>query len=268
MRAVAINLARRPDRRANLQARWAALGLDVELQILTATDERDNPPPAWWRRSLPAGSWGCWDSHLRALASATSGPLLVLEDDCVFAPGAADVLAGLEVPDDWDLIHLGGQHLDLPVPAGPGLVRPVRMVRSHAYLAAYPRVLAVALRRRRTHVDWAIGRLPIARYALAPPIAGQDDTAGEITRNGARNTIQFWEDTLMTDPDVTPPPAVVELPEVDEATAAVHLDDAGDTAHQAADHPYDPAGDPYADAAGARVTTELQNSPQPGQGPQ
>jgi len=187
-----IHLERRTDRLANFRTRWAATGLDVAPVIFAATDQtRHDPPDPRWD-SYPHGTWGCWDSHVRALRAAV-GPVLIVEDDAVFAPCFGVALAQLTLPPDWELVHLGGQHLTRPDPVAPGLVRPVRMLRTHAYLARYPQILAGALRGHKTHVDYALGQLPVHRYACAPWLVGQDDTPGDITRRQP-NGFEWWQE--------------------------------------------------------------------------
>lgn len=189
---VVINLRRRPDRLARFRERWVATGLDLDPLVFTGTDQAAQPPadPRW--RALPAGAFGCWDSHARALRQAV-GPVLILEDDAVFADNFGQALAELTLPPDWEVVHLGGQHLYRPEPFVPGLVRPTRMLRTHAYLSHWPQVLASGLRGQRTHVDFALAQLPIRRYATDPWLVGQDDSPGDVTRR-APNGIDFWQE--------------------------------------------------------------------------
>lgn len=189
---VVLHLARRPDRLVNFRNRWRAAGLPVTPLILTATDQTANPPPDPRWKTFPHGTYGCWDSHIRALRTAVA-PVLILEDDVVFADYFAQALAELTLPPDWDICHLGGQHLLPPQPFVPGLVRPTRMLRSHAYLARYPHVLAGALRGTKNHVDYAFGSMPMRRYATSPWLVGQDDSPGDITRRDPHG-IEFWQE--------------------------------------------------------------------------
>jgi len=189
---IVVHLARRPDRLDRFYRRWKTAGLPVTPLIFTATDQTTQPPPDPRWNVFPHGTWGCWDSHIRALRLAV-GPVLILEDDVVFGERFAQALAELTLPPDWEVCHLGGQHLTPPEPFVPGLVRPVRMLRSHAYLARYPQVVAGGLRSRKTHVDFALGGLPIRRYATAPWLVGQDDSPGDITRR-APHGVDFWQE--------------------------------------------------------------------------
>lgn len=187
-----INLARRPDRLRAFQSRWHRFGLDITPDVLTATDQCEHDPPEASWEMLPLGAWGCWDSHIRAL-NAARPPALILEDDAVFLPHFALVLADLTLPPDWEVAHLGGQHLYRPEPVLPGLVRPKRLYRSHAYLARYPQTLAVRLRSVKTHVDHALGQLGLSRYCVDPWLVGQDASRSDITRTSA-DTVEFWQE--------------------------------------------------------------------------
>ena len=191
--AVVLNLPRRVDRREMFLARYEAAGLGrIPLRIHGATDERLTKPPSPAWAKFPRGAWGCWNSHIQAL-NASRGPVLVFEDDAVFSPHLADYLAVVGYPDGWELIHLGGRHITPPQPVYPGLVRPRRLLGSHAYLAHYPGVLAAGLRAHRTHVDYALAALRLDRYAVAPWLVGQDDSPGDITRLAPQG-IDFWQE--------------------------------------------------------------------------
>lgn len=189
--AFVITLRRRADRLDRFLDRWRVLGMGMPVHIQWATDQTLTSPPDHRWDKYPLGAWGCWDSHIKALRVA-NGPVLVLEDDAVFVPGFARILSELTLPAGWELVHLGGQHLTPPDPVVPGLVKPRRMLRSHAYLAAYPQRLAASLATTRTHVDHALGLLPLARYAVDPFLVGQDDSSSDITRT-TTNAVQFWQ---------------------------------------------------------------------------
>lgn len=63
---------------------------------------------------------------------------MVLEDDAVFQPRTVEMLERLmrEVPDDWDQIYLGGQHLKEPelVPGRPFVLRCGNVNRTHGFI--------------------------------------------------------------------------------------------------------------------------------------
>ena len=60
-----------------------------------------------WFPAFTGGALGCDKSHNACLAG--EGPLLILEDDVVFEPGAFERMnkAICQLPDDWDILYLG-----------------------------------------------------------------------------------------------------------------------------------------------------------------
>lgn len=113
-----INLARRDDRWAQVGEQFDAVGLEVErseaidgcaLDALPTTVHLAQSP-----RAIP-GIVGCSLSHRRVLEDARAcgyKRFLVLEDDVVFAPDADARFARTvgQVPDDWAMLYLGGNH--------------------------------------------------------------------------------------------------------------------------------------------------------------
>lgn len=179
--AAVIHLPRRTDRAHQFEAQWISAGLEAPLT-------------AWNGIEYPAApAAGCFYAHLTLLFATFHGPLLVLEDDAVFVPGFAQALRELMPPAGWDLLYLGGDHLTRPVPAGPGLVKPGVMRRSHAYIARQPQRIAWELARRlpRTvpvrdlqhlHIDAALTSLSgLNRYAADPPLVHQSASPSDIT---------------------------------------------------------------------------------------
>ena len=72
---------------------------------------------------------------MREAIEAGIESILVLEDDALpvedFTSRAIEFLEC--VPDDWDCLMLGGQHLMAPDRIGPGIVRCVGTQRTHAF---------------------------------------------------------------------------------------------------------------------------------------
>ena len=104
-----INLDRRPDRlkRLGVQAtRWPAvdgrsLELTPGLRNLLANND------FFWKKAVA----GCALSHLglwTKLAKSDASGYLILEDDVVLEPGWNDAWNRIEIPDDTDIIYLGG----------------------------------------------------------------------------------------------------------------------------------------------------------------
>jgi len=96
-----LNLAHRSDRRREMLAELAKFGLadDDRVSFFEGSTKTDPGPFA------SAGEHGCYLSHLALLkaASAEGKPVLVLEDDCDFLPGAVDYI----LPGQWDIFYGG-----------------------------------------------------------------------------------------------------------------------------------------------------------------
>lgn len=133
-----INLPRSTERRARMEERLAALGLDYE--ILPAVDGR-----AQWEQLLPSvdlasfqrhagcdvlpGEIGCYHSHLQAwqrLVASDAQVLLVLEDDMVFHDDFMNALRiALRGRAHWDMLKLAKIRAKQPV--CQGLLGPYRL---------------------------------------------------------------------------------------------------------------------------------------------
>jgi len=155
------------------------------------------------------GAWGCWRTHCRLWEDVFSREwpgAVVFEDDAVFRPGFAESATAFlaAVPDDWDMIYLGGQHLkgrwlDLP----GGVRRAFNVNRTHAYIvratqrsrAAYWRLCSVQpATGQRSHVDYVFGELlergALTAYCPAQWLCGQ--AAGVSTITGKTEGERFW----------------------------------------------------------------------------
>lgn len=147
-RVVLINLDRRPERleralRTLHERQWPFR----RPERFAAIDGRSATLPAAWRQA-GTGAYGCMMSHLAVLRAAIADgvrSLLVLEDDVCLATDFANKAAAFlpAVPDDWDGLMLGGQHMARAVPIEKtsqasrpsrlSVVRCMNAQRTHAY---------------------------------------------------------------------------------------------------------------------------------------
>ena len=68
--------------------------------------------PNWWKGN--ANSWALVQNAKAILEQEHSEPFMICEDDCAFSHDFVDVMqtAIANIPNDWDLLYLGGRHED------------------------------------------------------------------------------------------------------------------------------------------------------------
>lgn len=215
-RIVVISLPRSPERGQASLRELREKGLSEKAEIFRGIDGKLCPPSDWWQAG--GGAWGCMMSHFRAVQDALMDgveSLLVLEDDCVWQPGAASMAAEFlgQVPGDWGQIYLGGQHRASQRPVllrgKPAVWRPRSVHRTHAY-AIHRRAMGKFLKhviyapdyidtKNRTgvkrHVDHQLehahqrGDWPV--YCPSWWLAGQGENLSLI--NGRQQREQWWQ---------------------------------------------------------------------------
>lgn len=201
-RVVVINLDNRQDRMDRLDRHFAEVGWPFrQPQRFSAIDGRYVKPPSWWKAGAPA--WGCMRSHLQIIERALMdqvNSVLILEDDVFFQSDFVERAKAFfeAVPNDWQQIYLGGQHLhqrrQLPKKVNEEVVQPYNVNRTHAYALHRRGMLPVYRfltdyvahsKKPSFHVDHRLGLLhesgSIKLYAPVRWIAGQYRSMSNIT---------------------------------------------------------------------------------------
>lgn len=198
-RTIVINLDSREDRwrefcRQSDAVDWEAIAdICPQPERVSAVDGlRDRTKPGWFKYGH--GTWGCLQSHIRAMQSALRdgvGSLLIFEDDAVFCEDFAGRLREFSeaVPSDWDQVYLGGQHLQQvrqpPVTISRGIVKCFNVNRTHAHAIRGPamsdNLKSLLTGRRSSPVDHQLGKFHQHQNVYAPDpwlvaqAAGQSD---------------------------------------------------------------------------------------------
>ncbi|MFT4924374.1 MAG: glycosyl transferase family 25 [Phenylobacterium sp.] len=182
-----INLDQRPDRWQRCQARLDEHGVS-EVERFSAVDGNDDKLPEQWTYSK--GAYGCLRSHVEVVREALAkqqSHVLIFEDDVVLA---ADFVQQFnryinEVPDDWDMLFLGGLHQDSPLPVSKNVVKLTRTYSTFAY-ALHQRVFAefIALNQR-CPVPVDVNNFQLQSeyncYCFHPPLAWVEDSYSDIS---------------------------------------------------------------------------------------
>jgi GR25 family glycosyltransferase involved in LPS biosynthesis len=104
-----INLARRPDRLAQISSELEVVGLTFEIQVAVDGEKEVTDP-----KILSKGEVGCWKSHINAMATFEklgAGYTLILEDDAVltasFSREFLNQLVELMSRQQLDMLQIG-----------------------------------------------------------------------------------------------------------------------------------------------------------------
>lgn len=199
-----ITLDRRPKRWDRFKAAIPAGWPGSPPLRWPAVDGIECDRPLWFKAS--PGAWGCLQSHLslwRWQVKFGYNAIMVLEDDAVFCRGVIQRLEDVFacIPDDWDQIYFGGQHLntnDLPPETviQDRLIRCRYVNRTHAYMIRLPFAEAAleAIDRpfdttdpRLHHVDYQLGEMHASgKYNIYAPwrfFIGQASGESDVRSN-------------------------------------------------------------------------------------
>ena len=162
-RVYVINLPRRKER-------WEAFCQKIPAdwpfrypERYTAVDGGLATPPDWWKDG--GGAWGCYKAHLRILEDALSNEInsvLILEDDAVCVERFAEKVQAFwkHLPEDWEMVYLGGQHiqenLGLPRKINEWVYKPFNVNRCHCYGFRGRRMLEKTYKHLNNFSDWKV----------------------------------------------------------------------------------------------------------------
>ena len=201
-RVYVINLHRRKER---FDAFMAKIPPDWPFRFperYTAIDGGLATPPDWWNGGN--GAWGCYKAHVRILEDCLSNEInsvLIMEDDavCVDHFGVKVQEFWNHLPDDWEMVYLGGQHIQenlrLPRKVNDWVYKPFNVNRCHCYgfrgrkmlERAYKHLHDFAAWNVPNHVDHYLGELHkklekglyVPKEWLVAQSEGQSDICGE-----------------------------------------------------------------------------------------
>ncbi len=177
-RCFLINLDRREDRLKEWFEKLPNPWPFPKLERFAAIDGKRLPTPPQWK--CGSGAWGCLRSHALILEKCLVEGVdsyVVFEDDASFVPDFAKRFEDYasELPDDWGLAYLGGQHLYAskhpPQRISDRVYRPYNVNRTHAFMVRGREAMKVLYRhlfwsewKAKNHIDHHMGRLVQREY--------------------------------------------------------------------------------------------------------
>jgi len=128
-RVYVVSLAESLPRRKHFAQQWAKLDLDLPARWVRAVNGRQVATPfqeefVSVRGKNARGFAGNYESHAGLLSMSSSGMLIVFEDDAAFVSNFAERLKRFvsSVPNDWEMLHIGGDNFwDPPYAELPGV---------------------------------------------------------------------------------------------------------------------------------------------------
>jgi len=162
-RVYVINLPRRAERWDTFVQRLPADWPFRSPERYVAVDGGLATPPDWWKDG--GGAWGCYKAHLRILEDCLSNEIqsvLILEDDAICVEGFAEKVRTFcqHLPQDWEMVYLGGQHIQenqgLPRKVNEWVYQPFNINRCHCYGLRGRRMLERAYKHLHNFTDWKV----------------------------------------------------------------------------------------------------------------
>ena len=162
-RVYVINLERRRERLASFLERLPGNWPFRYPERREAIAGNSSPPPRWWKGGN--GAWGCYRTHLSILEECLNQDIhsvLILEDDAVCVENFREKTERFfaHLPDDWEMVYLGGQHIQqnqrLPRKLNEWVYRPFNVNRCHCYGFRGRRMLELAYRHLNDFSNWNV----------------------------------------------------------------------------------------------------------------
>ena len=158
-----INLLRRKERMEAFAKRLPADWPFRSPERYAAIDGGLATPPDWWKDG--GGAWGCYKAHLRILEDCLSNEInsvLILEDDAVCVEGFAEKVQAFwkNLPEDWEMVYLGGQHIQeyqgLPRKINDWVYQPFNVNRTHCYGLRGRKMIERVYKHLNNIADWKV----------------------------------------------------------------------------------------------------------------
>ena len=162
-RVYVINLEHRQER---LKSFFESLPVDWPFQYperREAVAGDRSPPPRWWKGGN--GAWGCYRTHLGIIEECLNqdiGSVLIFEDDAICVKNFHEKVEQFfaHIPEDWEMVYLGGQHIQqnqrLPRKLNEWVYRPFNVNRSHCYGIRGRKMLELVYRHLNDFRNWNV----------------------------------------------------------------------------------------------------------------
>src|ERR1043165_7669372 len=181
-----INLDRRPERWEQMRSKFERCGIEG-VQRVAAVDGQTAIIPGNWSDS--PGAYGCLRSHLEIIEEARRRgwpSVLIVEDDAALDPELREKFSSYfqQVPADWEMLHLGANHMAAPVEVSANVVRITSANSTFAYAlnAAVFDAFIELNTRALTAVDLNNRKLQTehACYCFMPHLAWVEDLSSDV----------------------------------------------------------------------------------------
>ena len=177
-----VNLDRRLDRWEETKVEMKRLGLEDRVFRYSAVDGKlvEN------KSKLLPGEYGLIVTHINILNEAIENGyenILIFEDDVEFINDFIDIDKYFEkVPNDWDIIYLGGNHIQRPRPLNDRISRVTKTYTTHAMLVNRKcfKNLVDELSKFSAQLDVIYTNLRLKLYTCTPSIATQRVSFSDI----------------------------------------------------------------------------------------